>query len=141
MKMKMLDAESLKVDLERLNKFLNMELVSKIRIRDLPVHLLDKEEFKKEIRKRGVSKAEMKRIRERLRKRIKRISQLREKVIKMPLQELKNGKINRALLAELAIAREVERNAPLVKEVLTLLIEEENLREKLAKVREKFSEI
>ena len=139
--MKMLDAESLKVDLERLNKFLNMELVSKIRIRDLPVHLLDKEEFKKEIRKRGVSKAEMKRIRERLRKRIKRISQLREKVIKMPLQELKNGKINRALLAELTIAREVERNAPLVKEVLTLLIEEENLREKLAKVREKFSEI
>jgi len=139
-----LDVEILKKDLLLLSKFLDKVVIlceEEVRIRDLPACLLDKEDFKNKIRTQRLGIREMRLVKKRFQKNIKKISELRKKIIQIPLQEIRNGKVDKLLLSELVTASQVEKDAKVIKELIDLIIKEEKYKEKIAEVRRKIKEI
>ncbi len=133
----------------RLSKFLSRKMLvtrnkngSKdtiiIKIRDLPGLIQPEEDFKRILQARIES---AKRIGKRFQDNLRMIKELREEIIKeissqAAVEELKSR--NRLLVSELVMASEIEKIAPEVKRMLSLLSREESLKGTLKKVREEF---
>jgi len=144
-----MEVKRLEEKLLRLSKFLSRKVLvtrnkngSKdtiiIKIRDLPGLIQPEEDFKRILQARIES---AKRIGKRFQDNLRVIKELREEIIKeissqAAVEELKSR--NRLLVSELVMVSEIEKIAPEVKRMLSLLSREESLKGTLKKVREEF---
>jgi len=109
-----------------------------IKIREIPGLMIDEEGFKGILLRRRESAGKIvKRFQDNLREIKKLKREIVEKISSQAVaEELKSR--NRLLVSELVMASEIEKVAPVLKRMLSLLSREESLKGTLKKVREEF---